>query len=358
MKTIKTALIGCGFFGRQLAAGFRQNGAELVGVNDINHQLAAALATKSGCRPYLDVDEMLTLHKPDLVLIATYNSAHREAAEKALNAGSAVFIETPFAVETADCHHISTLAEQRGKPIFIGHVLRTLPGLLKAKQLIEADALGKITVARANRQRWIDSARDKAWWKNDINLTGGKLLHEIHELDLLCWLLGEVESVYAQSTNRAHPDTPDNHDIIQLLMQFKNGVFGSLEMGTAYRLHEWGIAIHGELGSLAVNFFTSTLTLSFADGHRQQFNLYDEFEADLSLRENGKSTQKYNQINGLCPFWLSRAVEIEALSVIRHLQQKQHSVLHDSPMRAVCVAAAAKRSIREKTLINVEYRSQ
>lgn len=354
MNTTKIALIGCGFFGQQLAIGFHKNGAELVGVTDINQQLAVNLATKLNTTAYLNHEEMLAT-QPDLVLIATYNSAHRNVAEAALNAGSAVFIETPFATETADCHHLLTLAQQVEKPVFIGHVLRTLPGLLKAKQLIEANTLGKITVARANRQRWIDSARDKDWWKNDINLTGGKLLHEIHELDLLCWLLGEVDSVYAQSTNRAHPDTPDNHDIIQLLLQFKNGVFGSLEMGTAYRLHEWGIAIHGELGSLVVNFFTSTLTLSFADGHRQQYSLYDEFEADLSLRENGKSIQKYNQTHGLCPFWLSRAVEIEALSVLQHLQQKQTSVLHDAPMRAVCVAVAAKQSIREKALIKVEY---
>ncbi|MGR3807170.1 Gfo/Idh/MocA family protein [Pasteurella testudinis] len=355
MNPIKVALIGCGFFGQQLAYGFQTNGAELVGINDINHQLAADLAASLNSVAYLDVAEMLQQSKPDLVLIATYNHAHRQVAEQALQAGCAVFIETPFAIHAADCHQMLQLAAQAEKPIFIGHVLRTLPGLLKAKQLIEQNALGKITVARATRQRWIDSARDKNWWKNDVNLTGGKLLHEIHELDLLCWLLGEVDSVYAQSANRAHPDTPDNHDIIQLLLQFKSGIFGSLEMGTAYRLHEWGIAIHGELGSLVVNFFTSTLTLSFADGHRKQFNLYDEFEADLSLRENGKSTQKYNQINELCPFWLSRAVEIEALSVLQHLQGQQRSVLHDSPARAVCVAVAAKRSIEEKALIKVAY---
>ncbi|MGV6988516.1 Gfo/Idh/MocA family protein [Testudinibacter sp. P80/BLE/0925] len=355
MNTLNIALVGCGFFGQQLALAFQQCGAKIVGVTDINHQLAANLADKLTCNAYLNCEDMLASQHLDLVLIATYNSAHRAVAEAALNAGSAVFIETPFATRIEDCRRILQHAEQVKQPVFIGHVLRTLPGLLKAKQLIDENALGKITVARANRQRWIDSARDKDWWKNDINLTGGKLLHEIHELDLLCWLLGEVDSVYAQSSNRAHPDTPDNHDIIQLLMQFKSGVFGSLEMGTAYRLHEWGIAIHGELGSLVVNFFTSTLTLSFADGHRRQFNLYDEFEADLSMRENGKSIQKYNQINGLCPFWLSRAVEIEALSVINHLRQQQASVLNHSPMRAVCVAVAAKRSIHEKALIKVEY---
>ena len=134
---------------------------------------------------------------------------------------------------------------------------------------------------RRTTRSWIDSALDKNWWKNDVKLTGGKLFNEIHELDLLCWFLGDITSVYAQSTNRAHPDNLENHDIIQLLLQFKSGVFASLEMGTAYRLHEWGISIHGERGALVINFYNSTMTLTLSDGTRQQFNLYDEFEADL-----------------------------------------------------------------------------
>ncbi|EQA08108.1 hypothetical protein HPSH465_1170 [Glaesserella parasuis H465] len=70
---------------------------------------------------------------------------------------------------------------------------------MKAKQFMQENVLGKITVARATPQRWIDSPANKNWWKNDVSLTGGKLFNEIHELDLLCWLLGDVKSVYAQS---------------------------------------------------------------------------------------------------------------------------------------------------------------
>ena len=82
----------------------------------------------------------------------------------------------------------------------------------------------------------------------------------VHELDLLCWLLGDIEAVFAQAANQAHHDTPDSRDVLQLLLRFKNGVLGSLEMGTAYRLHQWGIQIHGENGVIEVNFFTSSVT--------------------------------------------------------------------------------------------------
>ncbi len=353
MNRIKVALIGCGFFGKQLADSFHKANAELVGFTDLNLSLANQLADKFSVNAYADAEELLEKTAPDLVLIATYNYAHKEPAVTALRYGAHIFIETPFTIRQQECLEIMRLAEEKKRTVFVGHLLRTLPGVMKAKQFINENLLGKITVARANRQRWIDSSSDKNWWKNNVNLTGGKLFNEIHELDLLCWLLGGVSSVYAQATNRAHPDNLENHDIIQLLLQFDSGVFASLEMGTAYRLHEWGISIHGELGALVINFFNSTMTLTLANGQRQQFNLYDEFEADLSLRENGKSIQKYNEINALVPLWLSRATEIEAKTVLEHLTDNKTSVLTVQPMDAVTVADAARMSMAEKRQINL-----
>lgn len=355
MNTINVALVGCGFFGQQLAPVFNKLPARLVGVTDLQINLAQNIAEQHKTEAYADLNTLLSQQKVDLVLIATYNYSHRQFAEIAIRKGCAVFIETPFTISEQDAHQLVQLAKENNVPLFVGHCLRVLPGLQQAKQLLAQQALGKITVVRANRQRWINPIFQKDWWKNDIQLTGGKLFHEIHELDLLAWLIGEVEAVFAQSTNRAHLETPDHHDIIQLLLQFKNGVFGSLEMGTAYRLPKWDIAIHGELGSMMINFFTSTVTLTFANGKRQQFNMYNEFEADLSLRESSKGIQKYGQPNEHCPYWLTRAVELEAQSIFEHLQQHKNSILCELPARAICIASAATQSMQDKKLINVRY---
>ncbi|MFU2082759.1 Gfo/Idh/MocA family protein [Gallibacterium anatis] len=355
MDTINVALVGCGFFGQQLAPVFNKLPARLVGVTDLQINLAQNIAEQHKTQAYADLNTLLTQQKVDLVLIATYNYSHRQLAEIAIQKGCAVFIETPFTINEQDAHQLIQMAKENNVPLFVGHCLRVLPGLQQAKQLLTQQTLGKITVVRANRQRWINPIFQKDWWKNDIQLTGGKLFHEIHELDLLAWLIGEVEAVFAQSTNRAHLETPDHHDIIQLLLQFKNGVFGSLEMGTAYRLPKWDIAIHGELGSMMINFFTSTVTLTFANGKRQQFNMYNEFEADLSLRESSKGIQKYGQPNEHCPYWLTRAVELEAQSIFEHLQQHKNSILCELPARAICIASAATQSIQKKKLINVKY---
>lgn len=344
-KALNVALIGCGFFGTQLASAFHKAGATLIAVTDINPTLADKLAKQYDSRVFLSTEELLGEAKPDLVIIATPNYAHYSPAILALNAGCDIFIETPFALSSAHCQHLIDLAKEKNRQIFVGHLERTLPGLRRVKEALMKETLGQITVVRAVRQRWIENLSNKEWWKLDTNLTGGELFHLIHELDLLCWLVGNVQSVYAQSTNIAHQDTPDTQDIIQLLFHFENGALGSLEMGTAYRQHQWGIQIHGEKGVIDINFFTSSVTFTYAEGKTEHFDLYEEFEADLSLRDSSKGIQQYNQPHTLCPFWLSRAAEIEAVDVVKHLRNEATSPLSQCLADAIQIAEAAKYSM-------------
>ncbi|BFU59519.1 MULTISPECIES: Gfo/Idh/MocA family protein [Rodentibacter] len=344
-KELNIALIGCGFFGSQLASAFHKAGANLIAVTDINPALADKLAQQYQSRVFLSTEELLNNSKPELVVIATPNYAHYSPALLALNADCNIFIETPFALSSSHCRHLIHLAKEKNRQIFIGYLERTLPGLLRVKQVLENHQLGQLTVIRAVRQRWIENLSNKEWWKLDTNLTGGELFHLIHELDLLCWLVGNITSVYAQSTNIAHKDTPDNRDIIQLLFHFKNGALGSLEIGTAYRQHQWGIQIHGEKGIIDINFFTSSVTFTYADGKTEHYDLYEEFEADLSLRDSSKGTQQYNQPHTLCPFWLSRAAEIEALDVVKHLRHETVSPLSQCLADSIEIAEAAKYSM-------------
>ena len=116
-------------------------------------------------------------------------------------------------------------------------------------------------------------------------------------------------------------------------------------MGTAYRLHQWGIQIHGEKGVIEVNFFTSTVIFNYLNETIEHFDLYEEFEPDLSLRESAKGIQQYNATHTLCPLWLSRAAEIEAVSIVAHLTEGQISPLSTCLAEAIQVAEAAKHSM-------------
>ena len=112
------------------------------------------------------------------------------------------------------------MQKKKGQIHFCGSFRAYIAGHVESQAALEQGKLGRITVARAMRQRWIENLPNKEWWKLDANLTGGELLHLIHELDLLCWLLGDIEAVFAQAANQAHHDTPDSRDVLQLLLRF------------------------------------------------------------------------------------------------------------------------------------------
>lgn len=146
MSAINIALVGCGFFGQQLAAAFHKAGGTLVGVADINPSLSTQLAKQYQTTAYHSVERMFDELEADLTLIATPNYAHYSVAISALQANTHLFIDTPFALSSAHCRHILSLANEKEKQVLIGHLWRTLPGLSKAKNIIAQHKLGTITV--------------------------------------------------------------------------------------------------------------------------------------------------------------------------------------------------------------------
>ena len=87
---------------------------------------------------------------------------------------------------------------------------------------------------------------------------------------------------------------------------------------------------------------------------QEHVDLFDEFEADLSLRESAKGTQQYNVTHAPCQLWLSRAAEIEVQSVVEHLTQGKTSPLSLCLTEAIEVAEAAKQSMVTEKQISVK----
>ena len=60
---------------------------------------------------------------------------------------------------------------------------------------------------------------------------------------------------------------------------------------------------------IEVNFFTSSVTFNYLDGKIEHVVLFDEFEADLSLRESAKGTQQYNVTHAPCQLLVKPSAE-------------------------------------------------
>jgi predicted dehydrogenase len=326
-STLNIGLLGCGFFGRALAGGIAAiPGARIHAVADVS--MDAAVATGAALSAVvMSPEALLASDDIDAVLIATPNDLHREPVLAACAAGKHVFVEKPMALSPADCADMIAAADAAGVKLVVGHILRTLPASLRLKGMLETNALGRLSAAEGSLARWVRPTESPAdWWKKDPSRTGGELLHEIHILDLLCWLLGEVDEVTGFS----------NQELTQLVMR-SGSVLASYELSKVARIPSWGLTLHGSLASAELDLRAGTLTI-VSDSGSEVTGVYDEPAANASLREFATKPQGYNHAGSEPDLWMQRAIEIELAEAVRVFCGATASPLLEAPVRAVDVA--------------------
>ena len=330
MTTLRAAVLGCGFQGTAIAKTLAASEFfDLVGVSDIDAASAGRAARLTGTE--MIGAGNLSTHVVDVVFIATPSHLHFEQALAAIDEGINVFIEKPMALETSECKLLSQAAASAGVKLVVGHILRTLPGILRLKKLVDSGALGAIENARAENTRFFEpDATAASWWKQDPAKSGGELMHELHMLDLLCWLLGTPTSVNGVGDLQTS----------RMLLTFDDGLIASYESSSRDRFPKWSLELQGTEASARIDMRASTLTIQGAGGTRDS-GLFDS-PADDSLREPPVPTAGYNLPGSPRPLWMDEALQIEVQSVGRFLSLGETSPLAQTPE----VAVAAIRSFQ------------
>ena len=101
--SVRGALIGCGFFAENHLNAWRDLGANIVAVCDIDLGKAESAASRHKiARAYSDANEMLRTEKPDFVDIVTTVPSHRMLVELAAKNGVGAICQKPFATNLAD----------------------------------------------------------------------------------------------------------------------------------------------------------------------------------------------------------------------------------------------------------------
>jgi UDP-N-acetylglucosamine 3-dehydrogenase len=218
---LKVGLIGAGTMGSVHADAYTQvKGAKLAGiVGDARKPSVTALAQRHGVSVYSTVEELVSVENPDMLDICLPTFLHKEYVLKAAALGKHVFCEKPIAATAADAREMIEACERAGVKLMIGHVLRFEPDYIKAKQLVDRDAVGRVGTIRAIREGGMPQGSRN--WYNQFSASGGVILDLIiHDFDWIRWTFGEVERVYAKSI-MGREALPMDHAFVSL--RLKNG---------------------------------------------------------------------------------------------------------------------------------------
>jgi UDP-N-acetyl-2-amino-2-deoxyglucuronate dehydrogenase len=257
------ALIGCGRISKrhsELLGNGQIVGARLAAVCDIVETKARAIGDRFNVPGYTDMHEMMRVESIDVVVVLTESGLHARHVVELAPYGKHVVVEKPMALTLDDADAMIQACDKFGVRLFVVKQNRFNVPVIKAREALEAGRFGKLVLGTV-RVRWCrpQSYYDQASWRGTWALDGGVLTNQAsHHVDLLEWMMGDVESVYAKATTALAKIEAEDTAVV--VLKFVNGALGVIEATTAARPTdlEGSLSILGaggtvEIGGFAVN---------------------------------------------------------------------------------------------------------
>ncbi len=200
--------------------------------------------------------ERLGKKEIDVISICTPNGLHAEHTIKSLKSGFHVLCEKPMAINVQDAGKMINTAEKANRRLFIVKQNRFNPPVAAVKNLIDEEKLGKIFSVQLNCfwNRNFEYYKNSDW-KGTKTLDGGTLYTQFsHFIDLLYYLIGDIQDVFAFTNNFAHKDIIEFEDTGVAILKFYNGVIGSVNYTVnSYKKNmEGSITIFAEKGTVKI----------------------------------------------------------------------------------------------------------
>ncbi len=247
-------IIGPGLVGAVHAAVLdRLDDARLVAVagSSPDSSRARQLAADHHARS-CSVDDLIADDAVQLVIVATPHPVHAEEAITAAKAGKHVLVEKPMALRPAECQAMADAANATGVTLSVVSQRRWYPAVRRVKAAIDDGRIGAPALATVELLGWRSAeyyAMDQ--WRGTMAGEGGGVLvnQAIHQLDLLCWFLGEVVEVDGWIANVNHPEI-EVEDTAVAIVRFQGGALATIAVSNAQKPGLHGrIHVHGSNGA-------------------------------------------------------------------------------------------------------------
>ena len=279
---LKFALLGCGRIAKRhselLGHGQIQN-AKLVAVCDIVEDKSKKLGEQFDVPYFTDMRAMLETADIDVVAVLTESGNHAKHVIEISQYNKHIVVEKPMALTLNDADAMIDACDKAGVKLFVVKQNRFNVPVVKMREALETGRFGKLILGTV-RVRWCrpQSYYDLDPWRGTWALDGGVLTNQAsHHVDLLEWMMGEVESVHAMGTTALACIEAEDTAIVNL--RFKNGALGIIEATTAARPKdlEGSISLLGETGTVEIG--------GFAVNHLKVWNFIEQTKDDADVME-------------------------------------------------------------------------
>ena len=284
---LKFALVGCGRISKrhsELLGNNQIKGAKLIALCDVSFSKAKRISDLFKIAAYDDMDKMMQNESIDVVVVLTPSGLHAKHVVNLSKYGKHIMVEKPMALTIEDTENMIYACDENNIKLFVIKQNRFNVPVVKLREALESGRFGKLSLGTV-RVRW---ARHQAYydqdsWRGTWAMDGGVLTNQAsHHVDMLEWMMGDVESVFAKMTTALADIETEDTAIVTL--KFKNGALGIIEATTATRPAnlEGSISILGEKGTVVVGgvAVNKMQTWIFEDEQDGDANVLEEFSVN------------------------------------------------------------------------------
>lgn len=253
-------LVGCGRIAKrhaELLGGGAISGAKLAAVCDIDIGKARMIGDQFSVPHYRDLHEMMEEVPADVAVVLTESGHHAHNVLELARYRKHIVVEKPMALTLDDADAMIRTCDEAGIKLFVVKQNRFNVPIVKLREALEAGRFGRLVMGTV-RVRWCRTQEyyDQAPWRGTWALDGGVLSNQAsHHIDMLEWMMGDVESVFAMSRTALVKIEAEDTAIVAL--RFRSGALGMIEATTATRPRdlEGSISILGEGGTVEIGGF-------------------------------------------------------------------------------------------------------
>lgn len=236
-KRITLAFVGCAHIHTpgyiNLLKG--RNDVQVKYVWDHDAARASKRAGELGTKTVKSPDEIWSDREVAGVVICSETNRHADLVMAGARAGKHMFVEKPLGITAKESYAMAGALEKAGVIFTTGYFNRTVPQHLFLKDQVTKRNLGKITRVRGSNCHngslggWFDSE----WrWMADPKIAGVGAFGDLgtHLLDILMWLLGDVDTATAdiKVVTSRYGDCDESGEG---LLKFRDGTTGTLAAG-------------------------------------------------------------------------------------------------------------------------------
>jgi len=251
---IRIGVIGAGNNGRGHARYYHEcPRSEVIAIADPDTERATAVAEEVRAEAVSDHREFLD--RVDAVVISSPNFLHRDHAVECAGAGKHIFCEKPMGLNVGQAREIADAVAAAGVRSLVGFSVHFTPPIQTMERYLREGRLGTLRSLWSRRLTYSDPNRGSGW-RRDHSLSGG-LLYEIniHELEWMMALGGEVESVYARTwaSEQSRETSPRANDHIWFMLGLAGGPVASHEGSHVSPTAEYVRGVIGTEGGMITN---------------------------------------------------------------------------------------------------------